>query len=296
MDRAAALKAIRNGVIAACISGAATIGITLFAMNMAAQDSSGVDERIAYFNDPIIFFDVFLIFGCAFFLHKKSRAAAVILFTYFVFAKIMIAIEIGKLSNMWPALIFLFFYWRAIEGTFTYDKLERAENPNYKPSSKWLYFICIPICVILFGLVSIGIMSMIGVLPPTDVVPGNKVYENQRDVLISNNIVTKDETIEYYYSEGSFSLLDGGSVLTDHRVIIYFHDENDELQVYGLYFDEISSVDFQEKGNWYNTFYKVSTHDPENWLVLELSTESDGDRRFVDALKTKIANSSKAPF
>jgi hypothetical protein len=297
MDRAAALKAIRNGVIAACIGGTLALGAVIFLMRMAANETRVLDERLAYFNDPFIFFDVFLIFTAAFFLHRKSRAAAIFLFCYLIISKIMLALEFGKMSGMGPNLIFLYFYGKAIQGTFAYHKLEQQENPNYKPSSRWKLYIGIPIGLVFLILIGLGISSQIGIFPPTNVVSGKRLYESQRNDLITNNIITKDETIEYFYSEGAFSILEGGSVLTDHRVIIYFQDENEERQVYSIYFDEITAVDLQVKGNWSDdSLYKVSTHDPENWLVLELSTESDGDRRFVDALKTKIANSSTAPF
>ena len=78
MNRDQALKATKHGVIAACISGIATLGFASFAI------FSNTDGVLSFMNDPTIFVDVVLIFGCAYGIHRKSRFAAILLFTYFI--------------------------------------------------------------------------------------------------------------------------------------------------------------------------------------------------------------------
>lgn len=103
MNREEAIKAIKNGAIAAYISGGVTLAFVLFALFSNASGDIGI------WNDPFIFFDAALIFVCAYAISRKSRFAAVFLFIYFIFAKIYIGIEVGRMSGVGMGLIFLYF-------------------------------------------------------------------------------------------------------------------------------------------------------------------------------------------
>ena len=66
MDREAAIKATKNGAIAACISAALTLAFMAFAIG---TDTSG---KLALWNDPSTVIDVILILACAFGIYKKN--------------------------------------------------------------------------------------------------------------------------------------------------------------------------------------------------------------------------------
>jgi len=286
MNREEAIKATHNGAIAACISGGLTLVFVLFAL------FSNDTNRFSIWNDPSNFFDIILIFGCAFGVYKKSRFAAVLIFVYFIFAKIVIGIETGKFSGIGIGLVFLYFYGKAIQGAFTFHKIEKAENPNHKSTPKWVYFAGIPTVIVFLCFAGFGLMSMTGVVPSTEVQPGAKISLKNKDILISNNIIAADDTILYFYSGGLTNLLEGGSVLTDDRVILYLNDENQELQVYELFFKHITSVELIAMGNFMNdSIYKVNTNHPDAWLQLALSAENRGDVLFIEALRNKIKES-----
>ena len=74
--------AIKNGWIAALIS----LGITLIfgAVGFFAESD---DEVLNYFLDPWLMVDVVLMAIMAFFIYKKSRTAATLMFVYFVLSK-----------------------------------------------------------------------------------------------------------------------------------------------------------------------------------------------------------------
>jgi hypothetical protein len=283
MDRDKALRAINNGAIAACISGTLTLAIWLVAIFSNASGTIGL------WNDPSVFLDVLLIFSCAYGIYKKSRFAAVVLFCYFILAKIYIGIETGRTSGIVMGLVFLYFYGKAVQGTFVFRKIEKAENPNYKPTSKLLYYIGVPLLVIFVVLMGIGLMTMTSILPSTEVQPGNKMIQSDRNLLIANAIITSDDHIEYFYSDGLTSILESGSVLTDDRVIRYFPDENQKIVVYEIYFNDIASVELIEMGNFMNdSIYKINSYESDAWLQLALSTEKRGDIKFIEALREKI--------
>src|SRR5688572_26416200 len=120
MDRTEAIKAMKNGAVAACISGTLTLVFFLIAT------TSNTEGELKLWNDPWIIVDILLIFACAYGIYKKSRFAAILLFCYFIFAKIVIGLETGKMPGIGLALVFLYFYGKAIQGTFVYHRLEKA--------------------------------------------------------------------------------------------------------------------------------------------------------------------------
>ena len=284
MDREQAIKATRNGAIAGCVSG--FFGLILVTVAVF-WDSSG---RLALWSDPVNYFDVFLIFVFAFGVFKKSRIAAVMLLVYFVFSRVVIGLETGALTGIGLALVFVFFYVKAIKGAFVFHKIERAENPDYKTASRWFYFTVIPLSLVFVALLGIGLASTVGVMPSTEVQAKNEIPQKDYDLLVSNDIIYHDDNVQYFYSNGFTSILEGGSILTDDRVILYLPDE-EELGIYELYFEDIASVELLEKGGTFSdSVYKISGHDPEAWLQIALSAENGGDVKFVDALRSYIKN------
>lgn len=283
MNREEAIKATKNGAIAACISAFITLLFVLYAI------FSNDNKSFAIWNDPSIFFDIIIIFCCAFGIYKKSRFAAVLIFVYFIFAKIVIGIESGKFSGIGMGIVFLYFYGKAIQGAFAFHKIEKAENPNYRSTPKWVYYTGIPFFIIFLALMGFGLMSMTGAVPSTEVQTGAKMQLKDKNTLISNSIISTNDKILYFYSGGLTNVLEGGSVLTEDRVILYFKDENQALKVYELYFDDITSVELIQMGNFMNdSIYRVNGQQPDAWLQLALSAENRGDVLFVEALRTKV--------
>ena len=68
MNKSEAIKATKNGAIAACISAAMTVIVVLIAINTDAEG------KLAFFNNPANFIDVALILACAIGMYKRSRA------------------------------------------------------------------------------------------------------------------------------------------------------------------------------------------------------------------------------
>jgi hypothetical protein len=111
------LKKIKSAWVAGCISGSVTLIVTLLAISGTSILNYSAWEL----------FDVALIFGLAFGIYKKSRACAVLMLIYFIASKILIAIETGKAPGIVLALIFVYYYWQGVAGTFAYHKLKAAQ-------------------------------------------------------------------------------------------------------------------------------------------------------------------------
>jgi len=76
-----------------------------------------------------------------------------------------------------------------------------------------------------------------------------------------------------------------------NRTVVVYFQEDGELKVYGLPFQEIVSIDLIEQGNYLNnSIYKVRSFHEDAWIRLLLSAENRGDITFVEALRKKITN------
>lgn len=283
MELREAAKASKNGAIAAFISGGVTTFIFLYATGTNTQGD------LALWNDPAIVIDIILIFTCAFGMLRKSRTAAVSIFVYFVLSKIYIVAETGNTTGLGPALIFLYYYGRAIQGTFAYHRIKKAEVPDYRPASKWAYYLGIPSVVLMFVFMGFGLLSETSVIPSVQVLPGSDVSNPDRTLLVDNEILYDFEVIEYFYSNGVTSILEGGCILTDRAVVMYYTDPAEGLEIYELELSDIATVELLQDGNfWNDSVYKVSSYDDDAWLNIELPTYERGDVKFVETLRKRI--------
>jgi lysylphosphatidylglycerol synthetase-like protein (DUF2156 family) len=110
--RADVFKRIKNAWVAALIYAGITLVVTLMAVLRTAPMFFSAWELI----------DVVLILGLAFGIYKKSRSCAVLMFVYFVVSSILGLVEPGGGSSFLLLLVFGYFYWQGVSGTFAYHK------------------------------------------------------------------------------------------------------------------------------------------------------------------------------
>ena len=287
MNKERAIKASKHGAVAAFISAGVTFALASFAILTNAEG------QFSYWKDPLFYVNVILAVLLGFFMLRQSRAAAVSMFAYFLLSKISYTIETGTITGITTSLIFLYFFGKAIQGSFIYHKIRKEEDSNYKIGSKWAYYVFIPIGGIILVFYVYGILSITGIVPPTEVITGSKLTSKHISMLSEKGIINQNEKIEYFYSEGVLSILEGGSILTDNRVIVY-EKEGVELKVYDILLQDIVSIDQLQQGSQFSdSIYEVQPFFDDTAIRLILSTENRGDIKFVEELKKKAANHSK---
>lgn len=114
---------IRSGWIAACVSCALTLILTVMSMTSAA---SGPESLFSAWD----FIDVALIAALAFGIYKRSRTAATLMFVYFVLSKILIMLDTGLPTGLILGLVFAIFYFRAMTATYRYHRFLRDWQRN----------------------------------------------------------------------------------------------------------------------------------------------------------------------
>src|SRR5690606_7600414 len=125
------------------------------------------------------------------------------------------------------------------------------------------------------------------VFPDTAVVDANKIRLKDLDLLVTEGILKEEEKVELFYSAGLTSIIEDGNILTDRRVISYELVDG-ELLIYSAKFAEIANIVIIQEGDYLNdTIIEIWKLD-NNGFRLFLSTESDGDKRFIDEIKRKV--------
>lgn len=116
------------------------------------------------------------------------------------------------------------------------------------------------------------------------------VPERQIKQLLAAGLIASDEALEYFYSEGRMSITEGGSILTDRRVIAYSQDQDGRIQSWQIPNYAIVSVTKTQAGDAEDhAIYRVSTSE-EDWIELWLPHEHGDAERFAAAVQAKIAD------
>ncbi len=149
----------------------------------------------------------------------------------------------------------------------------------------------------LFGgpLFAFVALSSIGFFPSTAVVTGDAVWDRDIKYLREEEILGPEEKIVYFYSEGMWSIAEGGQFISADFVTSYYQDpDTGEISLDYVAFSDISDIDV----TWAETFFDLTvvtiTTSDDHQFLLWLSSEGGGDRKFVNAM-TENWNRSRGP-
>ncbi len=145
---------------------------------------------------------------------------------------------------------------------------------------------------LLLAFFAVGFLIEAGVFPNTKVLAGENVPSHQIQTLVDRGILDEKDSIEYFYSEGLFSVADGGQFLTPTKLVIYEEIEG-VLSVYEFPYSEIDSVELVIEGDFFeDSLYRVYGNAKSEWdyIAMFLGVENGGDQVFVDRLNKHIAD------
>ena len=122
MDRKKAERSIENAGIAGILCGLLFLINILFAM-LFLKVAFGTLGIAFWFLLPVL-----IIFGLTYGIFKKSRACAVIMFIYFLNMQLGQWIQSGNLLWVPLTIIFGYFFFKGILGTFAYHKIIKQKQ------------------------------------------------------------------------------------------------------------------------------------------------------------------------
>ncbi len=112
-------RKIKQGWIAAIISGIFTLGVMIIAI---------LSDSLGKFVDLWTSIDVGLIFLLAFGIYKRSKVAATLMFIYYLSSTLWLMISTGKMSGILLSIIFILIYFEAMVATFRYHFYLKSLN------------------------------------------------------------------------------------------------------------------------------------------------------------------------
>ena len=146
--------------------------------------------------------------------------------------------------------------------------------------------------VFVIGFVVLGVLGVLmdaGYTPSERVLSAQEIPDSHYEELVDEGILERGEMIEYFYSEGILSIKEGGSVLTNYRVIAYERTDEGSTDYYFIPNDEIVSVTLIQQGDATAfSVYQVSAAGENNWITLLLPHEYGDGERFANAVRAKI--------
>jgi len=148
----------------------------------------------------------------------------------------------------------------------------------------------LPLTVLVTAGIVYAVLLHNGTVPSGRVQDAAEVPERQVRQLLASGLITDEESLEYFYSEGRMSIIEGGSILTDRRVIAYSQDQNGRINTWQIPNYAIVSVTKTQQGDADNhSIYRVATSD-DDWIELWLPHEHGDAERFASAVQAKIAD------
>lgn len=266
----------------------AGLGFIAFTYFIFFANDSNPTPRSARYGDPLNYLASisYIIFGIG--LLKFSRVAATVLFLLLITSMITGSITSFGPMGVFFALIIVYYFGNALRGTFTYHRIRRKQDPQYRRTPKWQYFIGIPTALILFVAITWVLMGAMGIVPTTEVLTGPQFHDKNKETLRQEAILLKNERVDFFYSAGFLSILEDGNILTEKRIISY-ETIDDNLDIYSHNLEDVAEYIIVKKGDLLNDTI-VEVYDKKgNSFQLLLSTENNGDEKFIEALADRIS-------
>jgi len=141
----------------------------------------------------------------------------------------------------------------------------------------------------LLGLIVLPLLALVlasdtNLIPADDVVKGNRIPEREITFLRRNNVIPATDEIQYFYSDGIFSMRSDGNGFTESTVFSYWKNEQGELKVASATFEEIANIEPKFSTDWSENSVISITRDDGSDFILLVSNTDKKDKVFFDAL------------
>lgn len=281
-DLAKAQSRVKTASVLAAISASLT---TLFALlGFFVTDVQGA---LATYLDPWLLIDAAVLWGLALLMYQRSLAGSVFMIVYW---SLNIVIAFMTLSGTPGLLVKVYFLYHFINGARGAYILRRA-NPIRRRSLRRKVAIWslggVAATTILILCASTILMEA-GVVPSYEVEDARSMPARQIAQLQEHGVLEAMETIDLFYSAGITDIMEDRNIITNRRVISYWMDEDQELQVIAVPYSEISEVRVESKGDDMKDSILTVTDNAGDSFQLIVTIAGNGDDRFLQNIKQRI--------
>jgi hypothetical protein len=174
------------------------------------------------------------------------------------------------------------------------NKVDHENSEAYRYNSTW-NIQSIAAIILYFPLLGFIVAQETPLMPSDSVVSQNDIMQHDMKYLYRQNVVSADETIHYFYSDGFLTIRDDGNGFTDEHVFSYWQDDNDGFQVENVKFSDIKNIKIKQADKKdADTIITIIRSDDSNFELF-VSSVKKGDELFVKKLKelwelSKVSN------
>ena len=140
-------------------------------------------------------------------------------------------------------------------------------------------------CLGAFSLIlGIVVWALVAASPATTPIPGRELSAEYRAILEELEVISADESIELFCTDGFFSIREGGVVLTSGRVIAY-HERGDSESIA---LADVKDITFTPGANWMEYGQFLLEADDGQLMVFQVDSMDHGDRLFFRTLRRLV--------
>jgi len=164
------------------------------------------------------------------------------------------------------------------------NKVNGKDSDASRYNSKWNIQSIVAI-ILYLPLLGFVIAQETPLIPSDSVVSQNDIMQHDMKYLYRQDVVSANETIHYFYSDGFLSIRDDGNGVTDEHVFSYWQDDNDGLQIEKSAFKDIKNIKVKHADKKdEDTIITIIRFDDSNFELF-VSSIKKGDILFIDKLK-----------
>ena len=248
-------------------------------------------DNIEFYASVFIFILFALLFLLLGFRIRKNRFGSVPFLAVWTLFEITYKLFAAPGKGIIISLIFFVISINSLRGWFGIKKYWFSGNPLEKiskPISKLGRLLVSIIFIFILVLCSFGMLKEIGIVPDDKVTLGKDLRPDTRMKLVSNNIILESDKIIYFYSEGLLSVMDGGQLLTEDRIVTYETGENNQLVIYQMLYKNIKTIELVEQGSSIlNSSYKIYGNENASYGFIIIFLPGT-DTKFIKELESHL--------
>ncbi len=266
------------------IAGNVGVFIAVVTFLFALVGHFSEDIRLRLGTDLWSLIDFILIAALSWGIFRQKRLAALGLLIYYTFNIISGFVD-GNFGVR--TLVGFFILWVLFRGTQAAFRLHKHRiltdgGKETRTKKKTLFYVAASIggfiAFIFIGLALLGIIT-----PETEVIPGRQLKAKYVNFVREHRLLGPSETIEFWYSNGFPSFENGFYFFTNKKVVLY--NEDWEEPVIEVKLHEILDIEYYENPSVLEDGYVQIQLMDNSTVIFPLSSENDGDQKFIKRLK-----------
>ena len=165
-----------------------------------------------------------------------------------------------------------------------YIAFANKDSEAMKHNSRWTLHHYL-LTIVAIPLLCLSFTSEVGLTPSSKVIAGEKLLDWDIKKLHQKGVISPEEGISYFYSDGFLSIQEDGNGFTDKGVFSYWQDENSGFNMQRANYNEIADIKVNLNKTPLSNSTVLTVREDGSEFVLYVSNTEQKDLIFIDKLK-----------